>query len=386
MKKSFMFTATFIIGFIPLFGFSQSAKEGEVIFYEDASFSGRSGSHSFASNQSMYEIPSHIGLKINNDAMSSLKVGKGVKLTIFNDKGFGGGQIVFCEGEYATLPCNWNDYMSAFRMEKINAKFNPTVKLFSDYGQGKWQKENLSSITIGEWNTENICNDAISAIELPAGLEMTIYEHNGYKGREYTFTKPGTYVMDEYGMNDAVSSIKIRRTEYVLKSVEFKNRNVINQNENQTLETKSTLQNKTKTVVKDIVKINKSYEHTISLTNETSNTVGTELGVSVTTGAKPLGIGVEIEVSLIQKYEHNWMNSETKEEKIVEVFEKAVEVEVEPNSKTTVNIIATPVIVEYDVITTYSPKSGFGPEFTEQTKVQMKYAQNFDAAVNKGGK
>ena len=353
-----------------------------MIFYHDTNFSGHSASHSFARNEpDLLEIPNSNNLKISNDQLSSLKVGRGVKLTIFGDNGYRGARLVFCEGEYASLPCDWSDEMTSFRMEKIDAKIYPTVKLYSNYGEGNWKKERVSSITIGNWDDE-ICDDEISAIEVPYGVEVTIYQDGGFRGREYTFKKPATYRLSEYGMNDAVSSIKVTKLKYVLKSVEYTNRKLISSNKKENIETTSTARNNLSTDLTDRVKISKTFTNTISATSSNSNTAGVEITTRAQVSPKVMGAGAELETSLALKYEHTWVEEKGKEESISDNVEKEVEVQVPPGKSTTVRLVAEPVVVEYDVVRTYSPESGGGPDIKETSKVRMKYAVRFDAIAD----
>lgn len=358
---------------------AQPAKPGEIILYEDVNYKGKSGSHSFGQNETSYEIPNSNRLKISNDAMSSLKVGKGVKLTLFSDAGFRGSRLVFCEGEYSSLPCDWSDALTSFRMEKIDPKNYPVVRLYSHYGEKDWQTGRANSVSVGEWDDE-ICNDEISAINVPAGIEVTIYEHGGYKGREYTFSKSGIYRLSEYDMNDKVSSIRVRRSKYVLKKVEFKNRKELSSND-KIVESESTDENLSSQTIISRVRIEKSFANTISETKSTSNTTGVEIGVKVA-GEVTSGVSkASVETSLVAKYEHNWTEGTTKEESETTTFSKEIEVPVAPGKIGIVNLYANAVTVEYDVETTYSPVSGKGADIVEKSKVRMTYSQKFRTVV-----
>jgi len=371
---------TLLCSIISLYALTQAAKPGEVILYEDANFQGRSGSHSFEPKETTYEIPNSNRLKISNDAMSSLKVGKGVMLTLYSDAGFTGAKLVFFEGEYTSLPCDWSDALTSIKMEYKDPNNYAVVKLHSHYGENDWQKSRVQSISVGDWDDE-ICNDELSAITIPDGLEVIIYADGGFKGREYTFAKKGEYRLSEYDMNDKVSSIRVKRSKYSLKKIEFKNRKELSSNE-EVVESQSTDENLTSEKIISKVKIEKSFTNTVSETKTTSNTTGVEIGSKFTAEINKGIIKGAVEASLVLKYEHNWTEGQTKEETETTTFSKELEVPVPPGKTGVVNLFANSVVVEYDVVKTYSPESGTGPDIVEKSKVKMRYSQQFRAVAS----
>jgi hypothetical protein len=59
----------------------------------------------------------------------------------------------------------------------------------------------LSSLTIG--------NDALSSLKVPQGMKVTLYEEQGFTGREKSFTEDTPWVGDDF--NDITSSIKVEK-------------------------------------------------------------------------------------------------------------------------------------------------------------------------------
>jgi len=59
-------------------------------------------------------------------------------------------------------------------------------------------------------NRRGIRNDDLSALRVPRGLKVTIYEHAGFRGRSQVLTASNSCLVNT-GFNDKVSSIKVQR-------------------------------------------------------------------------------------------------------------------------------------------------------------------------------
>ncbi|MDC0721151.1 hypothetical protein [Nannocystis bainbridge] len=168
-----------------------AALRNKAVVYEHANFGGRSltlgvGRHDVAKIQ-----------ELGNDAVSSLKVGPGVRVILYEHAGFGGPARVY-SGPVAQLS-DFNDRVSSVVIEPI------AVTLFQhgEYGGSAQSfplgRHDVTSLKLG--------NDQASSLLVPPGFKVTLFENKGFSGRKKVFQADANYVGDDF--NDIVSSLVV---------------------------------------------------------------------------------------------------------------------------------------------------------------------------------
>lgn len=69
----------------------------------------------------------------------------------------------------------------------------------------------LGSYTLSQLQTLGVKNDDISSLRVPAGLKITLYEHDNFQGKFLIFTGDDDCLVDN-GANDMMSSIKVEES------------------------------------------------------------------------------------------------------------------------------------------------------------------------------
>ncbi len=90
----------------------EALKQGAVLFFEDENFGGTQ----WVAPPGRYKGVSEAGIR--NDAVSSIKLGKGVKLTMWEDADFKGNSRSIT-GDVSNVGREWNDKMTSFKVERV---------------------------------------------------------------------------------------------------------------------------------------------------------------------------------------------------------------------------------------------------------------------------
>eukprot|EP01085_Mycamoeba_gemmipara_P000719 Mycagemm_TRINITY_DN10368_c5_g6::TRINITY_DN10368_c5_g6_i1::g.719::m.719 type:complete len:186 gc:universal TRINITY_DN10368_c5_g6_i1:117-674(+) len=170
---------------------------GEVWLYKDGKFLGHVWK--FKESQPNFE---DLGC---NDKISSVRVGPGTTVMLFNDKKYGGGSLEL-NADASTLH-RFNDKSSSMKiMKEAPHPHDPHPGEVYAYRDG-----NFESFV---WRIKESCPDvakigakgAISSIKLPPGTECLLYNETNYKGKCVTISHSSPSLKD---FNDKTASIKI---------------------------------------------------------------------------------------------------------------------------------------------------------------------------------
>jgi hypothetical protein len=146
--------------------------------------------------------------QIHNDAISSLRVPAGMRVTLYTDTHFQGGSKTFTQ-DTPYVGDDFNDRTSSIQVESGTAgtPHAPTggVVVVYDDSQYRGYRQELGA---GSYGWGQIHNDTISSLRVPAGMSVTLYTDTHFQGRSKTFTKDTPYVGDDF--NDQTSSIVVR--------------------------------------------------------------------------------------------------------------------------------------------------------------------------------
>lgn len=137
-------------------------------------------------------------LTIGNDAVRSLKVPAGWRVTLFEHAGFQGVKKVVLD-DMPALP-GFDRTTSSIIVEEAVL---PVVYEHADY-LGRFQVLNAGSYNLGQLI---LGNDIISSVKVPPGWRVTLYEHADYQGQPTVLTASIPLVP----MNDCTSSIQVEK-------------------------------------------------------------------------------------------------------------------------------------------------------------------------------
>ena len=162
------------------------------VVYPDANFGGTSVTLPVGH----YTLAQLRARGMENDTISSLKVGAGLRVIAYQHEGFAGAAKMFT-GSVAYVGNDFNDQTSSIVVEPMR------LMLFqhANYG-GASQSFGPGRYDVGQLS---IGNDQASSILVPPGYRVTLFQHAGFKGTQKVFAGDAVYVGNDF--NDSVSSL-----------------------------------------------------------------------------------------------------------------------------------------------------------------------------------
>lgn len=168
------------------------------ILYKDGNYSGKiqevgPGSYNLSD------------LVVGNDTISSVKVGAGMRVTLFADSNFKGKKKMFVK-DTDWVGDDFNDKTSSVLVEKV-----VTLYKNGDYGGTS------TKLGIGRYRMADIAvgNNALSSMKIPQGLMAIAYEYENFAGNYKVFFEDTPWLGD-YSKNDVFSSIIIKASGIVI--------------------------------------------------------------------------------------------------------------------------------------------------------------------------
>ncbi len=179
-------------------------------FYEHCDYQGQSwqldvGDYSWVEN-----------VGIPNDFLSSVRVPPGLKVILYEHINFQGRQLELT----SDIPClvnkAFNDHTSSIRIINLQSSQSsqssqvqqkPTFYEHCNYEGRNW------NLDVGDYSwVENagIPNDLISSVKVPPGIQVTLYEHSNFDGRQLILTNDTPCLVGQ-SFNDHTSSIRVKR-------------------------------------------------------------------------------------------------------------------------------------------------------------------------------
>src|SRR5438270_8289181 len=152
-----------------------------VTIYSDSNYGGKSQQLSIGK----YDVGD---LTIGNDALSSLKVTSGLKVTLYQNEAYGGNAMI-CVQDTPNVGKSVNDTASSIVVE---ADPSPKVIVYADSNYEGWSQE----LAVGSYETLTIGNDALSSLIVPSGYRVTLYQNSGFTGNSMILTSSAAYVGD----------------------------------------------------------------------------------------------------------------------------------------------------------------------------------------------
>lgn len=148
------------------------------------------------------------GQRISNDSMNRIDVPVGYRVIVTNDHNF--------KNTSAWFESSVNDFGNVGLKNKISSLIVENIEndsklpvVYEDHGFGGRQQ----TLNVGDYRKRNLSfgNDRISAIRVPRGYTVRMWDDDKYRDRNYTYIGP-TYIPFLNGFNDKVSSLKVRLT------------------------------------------------------------------------------------------------------------------------------------------------------------------------------
>ncbi|NSS93212.1 bacterial Ig-like domain-containing protein [Enterococcus faecalis] len=199
------------------------SSDNKIMSYQIYSLESKVVLYEHANKKGFAIISSHIrnlASLAKDNRVSSVSLPAGKSITLYNNKDFGGRAITLTNDsnqvkEYRLGAYQFNDMVSSYHAYSLK----DDVVLY----------ENTDQITTGfaheagnPYVLKNLADfgrdNQVSAVSLPAGKSVTLYEHKNYGGRSLTLTnttnQPKKYSLgDQYKFNDIASSYRVHTQE-----------------------------------------------------------------------------------------------------------------------------------------------------------------------------
>ena len=144
-----------------------TANDNVATFYENSNY----GGWSVSLPEGTYNYRDIIAKGIKNDAISSLKVNSGYKVTLYNDEGFNGTSKAFT-GDASYVGDEMNDKTSSIKIEKWNGSSSVTY--------------NTVKLSNGKYSIKSVANEKYVVAE-NGGSETIVANRDSYGGSWETF-------------------------------------------------------------------------------------------------------------------------------------------------------------------------------------------------------
>jgi hypothetical protein len=191
---------------------SNSGSSGDKVrVYDQCNFGGASGALPSGRYKSGY-------LLVGNDRISSLRIPRGFRVTVYENDDFNGYSRTFTGDQYC-LDGQWNNVISSMVIEGPGGSNNDFfehsgsndgngysgVNVYSD----SWYRGNHTVFGQGYHDLRNGSLQAnISSLSIQQGFRVTVYEDFNYRGRSQTFTS-SVPNLSVFGWNDKIRSILV---------------------------------------------------------------------------------------------------------------------------------------------------------------------------------
>ncbi len=120
----------------------------------------------------------HLSLTIGDDALSSVIVPDGYKVTLYSNRDLSGDKMI-CVRDTPDVGSNVGDKISAVRVEKIDASQRRPVA-YKDENYTGWSQE----LPVGTFNGFDIGNDQMSSILVPPGFRVELFSDQYRTGKK----------------------------------------------------------------------------------------------------------------------------------------------------------------------------------------------------------
>ena len=175
--------------------------------FQHCDYGGWSASFNAAGSYAASQIASAGGV---NDDASSIKIASGFKVTLFDGDNQGGASVVLTADTPCLVASSFNDLASSMRIESSAGSDGVVFFEHASFGGAAGQPLARGSYTLAQLQARGIPNDWASSARIPAGLTVTLYQHDNFTGTSWTLTADTpTFVTLNPNANDQMSSVRI---------------------------------------------------------------------------------------------------------------------------------------------------------------------------------
>ncbi len=163
-----------------------------------------------------------------NDEISSIELVGNVRVQVFEHKNFQGASVTISSDnidleEFTRgIDGNWNDKISSIKVSPNSRRLrkysypkalsSPAACVF--YNSSDRRGSFFEGKTGSHRSLARQWNDEISSVWIQKGYQLTLYEHDKFKGKHLTLRGEhggSVYNLSDYGFNDMVSSYILKR-------------------------------------------------------------------------------------------------------------------------------------------------------------------------------
>jgi len=191
-----------------------------VLLYNGCNFGGTKTVGLGVGNYDFNAVSNSIG----NDALSSLKVLPGYKVTLYYDAGYSGPSRVYTGDKDCLSHDAFDKVTSSLKIEKDPTYQNPpswgwvrTEPIATFYQACGYDgvNYNYQSLSEGKYTASDLAyrgigNNQLSSLKVASGYKVTLYDGDNFTGATFTATGDRSCLVD-YNFNDLTSSLKVER-------------------------------------------------------------------------------------------------------------------------------------------------------------------------------
>lgn len=292
-----------------------------------------------------------------NNITTSITVPLGKRVILYETEGYQNRKITLYPGNYSHLN-GWNDLARAIKIENI-PNDAPVAYFLNDtgniYTHQVFQGFGAEKVD----NNSMVCYDCYSKLIVVGQLSVVAYDYRDWGGRnnEDNPFKEGEYNLADWGLDNNISSIEILNLQYALEGVYFKDKILLNEATEETVEV--AFLGKNENLLKDFVpEIKVTSCQQASATETIDIATATGLSIAVTTG---FTVGVEgvasgkVETEIAASFEQTITEGTSKTIVKEECFELAAPISIPPGCSGQGEMVVTPVTIQYTVERKYMP-------------------------------
>ena len=353
----------------PSFALAQNANDYEVQFYEDSHYKGGQAGFSFSGfspNEKIHRMEDvtkgYFGQKfIGTDTISSIKVGRGVKVTMYVKKYFQGGkELVLFPGNTPRL-LDWSDEIQSIKFERIELN-QPVAEFFQK--TGGYENNPVQTLGVGIYRFKNgnlLADDDFAMFSCQKGIIVRVFENDddsntpgagGVIISDNDVFKNGRTLLSlaDFGLKDKISAISIEPAGYKITKIEMVGTPVTTDLGEQELGAQALVKNASPFPLKANFTLQRTFGETIARSWSNATEVGIESSASVTVSGGLPGVGsAEATASLTARLANTFTIASDKSE--VNERQVSIGIEQEVPSGKAVRIIG--LMTPKKVVSTY---------------------------------
>ncbi|TKC06231.1 hypothetical protein [Pedobacter frigoris] len=149
---------------------------------------------------------------ISDNDISALKLGIGNKITLYDGDNFSGTTLSLLKDDDCLADNSFNDKASSFIFLPVAVGNTLKANFYKHCSYGGYNIVlGIGGYTTAQLTAAGITNNDISSIKVPAGLKVTLYADDNYRGTKYVINSNTNVSCLPAAFNDSTSSLIISR-------------------------------------------------------------------------------------------------------------------------------------------------------------------------------